>query len=234
MEWTELILNFVGQIAWPLVVLFLGLRFRKPLLEVLKDTSIKMLTAGPTGLSIEREVQKDLGKAAGRLLAAESPSAAGAEGPPEVSEAQPEHSSDRATNSPSDNVLRPAKRPRLASNGNAGESQRDPVTSILQSTDMLRTVLQKLLEQVIEVPEREHQWNNLDWVIDQAGRYGLLTSSELTSAEELTDALNLITSTRDTSSISMFTAATVAYLCLQLRVSAELAAQEMGIDINRR
>lgn len=62
-EWTELILNFVGQVAWPAVVLVLGLFFRKPLVKLLTvNGPLKSLSAGSVSAEWEVEARVDRAK----------------------------------------------------------------------------------------------------------------------------------------------------------------------------
>jgi len=192
-EWTELILNFLGQIAWPLVVLVLGLRFRKPLVKLLTvNGPLKSLSAG--SVSAEWEVEARVDRAKDKTAPeAEDESDSTDDEEPEA----PSHSEDSNGHEP----LPP--KPPTETHRHAGTpveflrlAREDPTRAILQSAEELRRGLSTAVWTWMRTSSGRGGGSRsmpLYLAIRRAYSADLLTSEELEAAEELAVVRNRLT-----------------------------------------
>ncbi|WP_144836194.1 hypothetical protein [Kocuria rosea] len=245
--WAGILVDVVGHLAWPAVVLALGLFFSGPIRKLLNDGRLKSLT-GP-GFTLEREVEgnvvsarEDLDATPVHVPERRDTSEAKSEseereaiGKPTGSEA-PKPSEERPEDAPIESNEVPAtprwgepivtfdnfkyRLPR-ATNEMIRVS---PSAAIVDSAEDLRRTLNDLLRVVKDEPVEPSRPYSLRHAVAEAGMQGLLVDSEVNAAIKLAITRDRVVDVGSNEEVTAETAAEYAQLCQRLMQSARKAA----------
>lgn len=228
-EWTKLILDFVSQIAWPLIVLILGLRFRKPIMKLLADNGpMKRFSAGP--VSAEWVAAEGVDNARESLESdySEPPTKASKDGSAEPGDSTaPEH----AGNGTDDVVPVPPHVDEKALQDEItvlpGNLKRlvdeSPGLAILESGRLLEFSIRRI---AAKINAADMEDAGLDKQVDYLNSIGVLTNGEARAVSELLETRHSISrSPFDQYAVTRNTATEYARMCMQIRASARERAR---------
>ncbi|MFI7580558.1 hypothetical protein [Kocuria kalidii] len=235
MEWTTLILGFLGQIAWPLAVLVLGLGFRRPLVELFNNGTVTKLNIGPAGVGVEWATEAGVAMAKAALESGSSEDepdappndgAPTAESPGDTSEAE----GDAPAEKPEPVLIQrlPVEVVKLAHDS--------PIASILQSAEDLRADLLEVLQATL-LGGGGSQDVSLSQVLLRANGIGLLTKEEAIAGRELALVRNRLAHADKGVRVDADTALDYARLSRRLARSARDSVNRLDpdvvVDLNR-